>query len=282
MERKWASNMLLNIIQSEIDKLGVKINLDEDYKYWHGIDSHRKYLEKQIKEFMLSSDPILITCFSKKDDKLSQWRAYGQDGYGVAIGFDLNKIRLLQDKKNNINVKDVIYNEKKQVTEISKAIKQSVKHMKELFNEDLVRISDDFNEYFTEEFDAFCEVIVDKLEPISCYIKNSAFIEEEEIRIIYDSGLYSEVQRYEINRYFKDIKKVDKYKINPIRFCSKNDMLVAYSDINFNDFISENIITEIVLGPKSRLKEDDVFYFLLSNGYDGYNIEVRRSKATYR
>lgn len=55
---------------------------------------------------MASTDPILITCFSKQEDKLSQWRTYGQDGYGVAIGFDLNKIMLLQDKEININVKD--------------------------------------------------------------------------------------------------------------------------------------------------------------------------------
>lgn len=126
---------------------------------------------------MASTVPILITCFSKQEDKLSQWRAYGQDGYGVAIGFDLNKIMLLQDKKININVKDVIYNEKKQATEISQAIKQSVKYMKELFKEDSTRTSDDFSEYFRDEFDAFCEVIVDKLEQIRYHIKNPAFIE---------------------------------------------------------------------------------------------------------
>lgn len=108
MEKRWACKMLLSIIQDELEKLGVKINLDENYKYWDGIDSHRKFLEKEIISFMDSADPILIACFSKQKDTLSQWRAYGQDGYGSAIGFDLNKIRLLQDMKSNINVKDVI------------------------------------------------------------------------------------------------------------------------------------------------------------------------------
>lgn len=154
--------------------------------------------------------------------------------------------------------------------------------MKELYKEDFTRTSNDFSEYFTNEFDAFCEVVVYKLEQISGYIKNPAFIEEEEMRILYSPGLYPEIQRYEIEKYFKDVKNVDKYKINPIRFHSKNDMLVAYSDISFNDLISENIISEIILGPKSKLTEDDVFYFLLSNGYDGYDIKVSRSKATYR
>ena len=202
MEKEWASDTILNILQDEFVKLGVTINLDEDYKYWNGVDSHRKFLEKKINEFRASSDPILITCFSKNSDKLSQWRAYGEDGYGVAIGFDLNKIRLLQDKGYNIYVKDVIYNEKKQGIEISKAIKQSVNYMKELFNGDDARISDDFNEYFIYEFDAFCEVIVDKLEPISCYIKNPAFIEEEEIRIIYNPGLDPEPGADQIFEYF--------------------------------------------------------------------------------
>lgn len=154
--------------------------------------------------------------------------------------------------------------------------------MKELFKEDSTRTSDDFSEYFRDEFDAFCEVIVDKLEQISCHIKNPAFIEEEEIRIIYSPGLDPEVQRYEIEGYFKDIKNFNKYKINPIKFDSRGDMLVAYSDINFGDLVTENIVSEIVLGPKSKLTEDDIFYFLLSNGYDGYDIKVSRSKATYR
>ena len=35
---------------------------------------------------------VYISCFSKKQDLLSQWRAYADDGRGVSIGFDLNKL----------------------------------------------------------------------------------------------------------------------------------------------------------------------------------------------
>ena len=35
-------------------------------------------------------DNLFVTCFSELDDDLSQWRGYGDDGQGVAIGFDIN------------------------------------------------------------------------------------------------------------------------------------------------------------------------------------------------
>jgi hypothetical protein len=31
---------------------------------------------------------MFLTCFSENGDLLSQWRAYGNNGDGVAIGFD--------------------------------------------------------------------------------------------------------------------------------------------------------------------------------------------------
>lgn len=53
MEKRWACNMLLTIIQDDLEKLGIKMNLDENYKYWDDIDSHRKFLEKAIKALWL-------------------------------------------------------------------------------------------------------------------------------------------------------------------------------------------------------------------------------------
>lgn len=50
---------------------------------------------------------VYISCFSKKPDLLSQWRAYADDGNGVSIGFDLDKI----GKKDNLFYEEIIYSD---------------------------------------------------------------------------------------------------------------------------------------------------------------------------
>lgn len=70
----------------------------------------RSHLDFTFEEFMEKLDSrgqrsIYISCFSKNPDLLSQWRAYAEDGTGVSIGFDLNKLSVAP----NILLKEVIY-----------------------------------------------------------------------------------------------------------------------------------------------------------------------------
>ncbi|MCC9296426.1 DUF2971 domain-containing protein [Clostridium sp. MT-14] len=54
---------------------------------------------------------IYICCFSKESDILSQWRAYAEGGKGVSIGFDLEKLKIVdshgafQEKWKSIELK---------------------------------------------------------------------------------------------------------------------------------------------------------------------------------
>ena len=70
----------------------------------------RSHLDFTFEEFMEKLDSrgqrsVYISCFSKKPDLLSQWRAYAEDGTGVSIGFDLKKL----SDATNILLKEVIY-----------------------------------------------------------------------------------------------------------------------------------------------------------------------------
>lgn len=192
--------------------------------------------------------------FFRKKDRLSQWRAYGQDGTGVAIGFNYKAINLLNNEKD-IFVEKVVYNEIKQKEKLGQLIESVIIYIKNMFEEESVRISDDFNVYFKEEFDTFCEVLVDHIGKIRCTIKNPAFAEEKEI---------------------------SDYRIKPLKFNLKNNQFVSYCDIDFNNLIHNPIINEIVIGSKSQLKESDIYYFLLSNGFDANNVNISKSEATYR
>ena len=58
-------------------------------------------LKNWIKPFyeLFKPDYSLIFCLSEEKDQLSQWRGYANDGTGVSIGFNVNKLGI--DKKIN-------------------------------------------------------------------------------------------------------------------------------------------------------------------------------------
>jgi hypothetical protein len=55
--------------------------------------------------------PTYISCFSKDKDSLSQWRGYGDDGRGIAIGFNSEVLNNLRDNDNDIHLKQIAYHD---------------------------------------------------------------------------------------------------------------------------------------------------------------------------
>lgn len=287
MEKRWATKLIGGVLKEELKNFDIKLDLTEDYWYEDGINNHLEYYNKEIKRVFYDNRPILITCFSKEKDSLSQWRAYGQDGEGVSIGFNYKQIKDLKNNCKNILVERVMYKENKQKEKLVELVQAAILYMRKMFKEDTVRITNDFNEYFTEEFDVFCKVLIEYLEKISCVIKNPAFSEEKEVRIIYDPQLYNhnvngDITLDESEKYFKKEEEIKRYKISPIKYILRNNQLVASCDIDFTKLIEEQVINEIIIGPKAKLTESDIYYFLLSNGYDANGIKISRTEATYR
>lgn len=286
MEKRWANKLIVTALQEKLDEYGINMNLEEDYWYDGQSNCHLQYYKKEVGRVLYDESPVLISCFSEEKDKLSQWRAYGQDGTGVAIGFNYKAINLLNDKRD-IFVEKVIYKENKQKEKLGQLIESVIIYVQNMFKEDKVRISDDFNVYFEDEFDSFCEVFVDYIGQVDCIIKNPAFSEEKEVRIIYNPKLpnreiLGDIQLNEAKDYFGKVKEISAYKIKPLKFNYRNNQLVAFCDIDFKELIYKPIINEIIIGPKSQLKENDMYYFLLSNGFDANSINISKSKATYR
>ena len=116
MERKWIMNIVGEALDKSLKEEGIKINLREDYRYNNGINSHIDYLLSMLKNYVIKSS--YITCFSRNGDLLSQWRAYGDDGRGVSIGFDSKLLYKVASHKNDIYIEDVLYDKKEQIEEI--------------------------------------------------------------------------------------------------------------------------------------------------------------------
>ena len=286
MEKKWAASLISEVLKDTLVDYGIRINLEDDYWYDDQSHNHLQYYENELKRVLLDESLILISCFSEEKDSLSQWRAYGQDGSGIAIGFNLRVIKTL-NRNRNISVEKIVYKSKQQKERLGSLIKSVIEYIKGMYNKDKVRISDDFNVYFEEEFDAFCEVLIDYIGEIGCTIKNPAFSEEKEVRIIKNPHLPKreidgDINLKESKEYFEDTIETNGFKIGPINFISKNNQLVAFCDISFAQLIHKSIISEIVIGPKSKVNESDIYYSLLAKGFDGNNIKISRSSATYR
>lgn len=286
MEKRWANKFIVEVLKNKLIEYAIDMNLEEDYWYDEESNTHLEYYEKEIRRVLYNETPILITCFSEERDKLSQWRAYGNDGKGISIGFNKRVINILT-KDKNVKVEKVIYDEKKQKQRLGEIIDAAIIYIKKMFESDIVKVSNNFNEYFIEEFDVFCEVLIDYIGQVGCIIKNPAFSEEKEIRIIYNPNMHDreilgDIEFDEAKKYFSDAKQIKEYTINPLNFNYRNEQLIAFCDVDFSKLIYKKLINEIIIGPKSRLRESDIYYFLLTNGFDANNINITKSDATYR
>lgn len=279
MERKW----IMNIIEEALDKSfkdeGIIINLREEYWYADGFNNHISYLLDMLSHDVTRSS--YITCFSRNGDLLSQWRAYGDDGRGVAIGFNAKLLYKAHSSKNNVYIEDVLYDKEEQIEEIQSAVNNSLIYMKNLFDCDTARVSDDFNSYFIEEFDAFCEVFCDELAVLSCYMKNPAFKEEDEVRIFYSPIMYDD-NPVLLQEQFGKTSRFSNYVLKPINFLARKDQIIGYSDLSFEKLIESGIISELIIGPSSRVNKDDIYFLLTKFGYSSNDIEIKESQASYR
>lgn len=284
MEKKWTLKLIDSVLLECLKEYKIDVDIKEPYWYEEGVNSHLEYFKKTMGDFFSESKPVLITCFSKAKDLLSQWRAYGEDGNGVAIGFDLDILEKLCTSKLPITIDDVSYDQEDQKSIIDYAIKCSIEYMMDgVIGNDKVS-ADIVKEYFDEEFETLCEVLPDHLEVSSCFIKNPAFKEEKEVRIVYQPDLsISELLDDSCkSECFSQSKRTKNFIIRPVKFNANRKKIVAYADLDFSYYIKKGLISEIVIGPKSNISEADANYLLLANGYSIKELIINKSEATYR
>lgn len=206
-----------------------------------------------------SSMKTFCVCFSESKDKLSQWRGYAQDGRGIAIGFD----RKIFEELNQINkfylaFGKVIYNTPQEY--VQKIVLDNIKKFK---YKGIGHVALELSQNYRMQLP---------------FVKNPGFEEEDEWRAVVCSwiGDYNIPSSKEI--YFSNIK----YRVS-------NDKLVSFVEMNFEK-IKQNIIKEILIGPKSKVEIDDIINLLNFYGYydgieGGYNsnkpINIKKSKITY-
>lgn len=205
-----------------------------------------------------------VCCFSFEGDLLSQWRGYADNGKGFAIGFDLEKLKVIgQPEKddpisNNIfELGDVIYEEKEQKRRIRIIINELFNWYDELIKLDGFKIS---------ELMSYANTIMLFLFKNCLLYKNNFFKEEKEWRLCFCSNVNSKV---------KNIFIPKGYSFSEIAYFLREERLVSYIDLNFGQH--PEIIKRIIVGPKNN--SNMVKEFLLRNGI---KCEIAKSRGSYR
>ena len=200
-----------------------------------------------------------VTCFSLDGDSLPQWRAYADDGRGLAIGFRASKILELP-----LTMLAVEYDREKQIKEMMQA---------------LVAVHFRKNAVEQSERDKVFEDCVLMATYMTAF-KHDTFIHEREIRCVHTVR----VKRVGENMRFVDLGGLNpegsRVPPSPIFFQVRDNHLSAYLDMPFAGPDNEPTIAEVVLGPKNFSNFGNIFLFLGALGYS--DVVLKKSRAPYR
>lgn len=224
--------------------------------------NHSDFEKNTIITYTWNKKETFIFCLSENRDSLSQWRAYSNDGKGICIGFNFEKLGL----ENKIPSRNV---HKDNTIGIQKIEYSKVKQKKKILN-----TVEDFIETFEKKEEKYWEVsssfLAFQLVNFSLIYKNPSFAEEKEWRIIH-TPLEKE-NEYES----KDVK----IKISELNFRVSGNKMTSYAALNLKSKFDSQLIPEIILGPKCEIDSQILENFLESNNLS--ETKIIYSASTYR
>ena len=253
MEAEWGLNQLLSSphYQQMMDRAQLDFSKEE--------------IKNAFSALKKNDSKTYICCFSGDGDLLSQWRAYGDDGHGLSIGFDLSK---MIGEYYNIFPYDIKYlhNPDEIAADADSAYSFE-------FLADTVPTS--FDGFGITKREDKLTYFVRELFSLLLKYKNPAFCEEKETRIVYDAG-----------PKFEDIvQKNNAWQTKMISFnppcdfrTSGNSKIVKYYKLDFKP----DCVTDIFIGPLSELSEYDVKELLTHYWDDAIDVHIHQSAASYR
>lgn len=219
----------------------------------HATDQQTKKLLQALQEYSGKS-PIKnahAVCFSKNGDQLSQWRGYGSNGKGYAIGFDPSALE--SDLTEGFLLSGCLYHKPQQEEGIRKHINMSLEFTSRyISNNDLKPDG--------KVFWIIVRGLLVVLDHMLVSVKHAAFVEEEEIRL-HNSAAIADP--------------------NSVRFRTSNGMLIPYIPVRPSSG-KRLPIRKIIVGPNSRVDRAiaALKLYLASTGYQ--DIAVEKSTIPYQ
>lgn len=221
-----------------------------------------------------------VICFSKNGDSLSQWRAYGNNGNGVSIGFNRKKLESALLGKNSYRY--IVYSKEKQIA----AVKLIITEASSFFLPKKEKYKWPNDSYFYRLV-GYC--VSNVLDFIIANYKDQAFEEEKEYRIEckqFHNMLNAKAERLDI--YHRTNEKIiipyTKMYTKPIEYKGSNPK----KKLPLRFKVTQLPIEEIVIGPSSNQEEViNSVKELLGNNFYSLNsvladLKVLKSNIPYR
>lgn len=223
-----------------------------------------------------------VTCFSYQNDLLSQWRGYADDGRGAAIGFDLDVLKEVVtvspeiSKPSIVSLHKISYSETEQREVVHQIVHELVDEIEKILQkEEQCRESiEEKQDYEIEVLDKVMNCFEKKFLKLfqkSVYMKNPFFREESEIRLCEFSP-----KQFLMGR---EVELSLGARLYNYSYYVKESQLISYVDFDFSNCLDQ-LIKELVIGPKCLMSERDMEYYLTTLGLS--NCRVKKSQGTYR
>ena len=260
-----------------------------DYKNAKGISAIEKLLHDvdNVISFMQKDGSFtsFVVCFSEKEDLLSQWRGYANNGYGCSLGFSVKELKEYCNNNGDlIDINKVEYVNREQcdliVKDKAKEILTAIKGQKNVIINLFPSVKSN-NEKIDILLNAFMVSIFVSFFYDSLKYKWDTFKEEREWRLY-----FKEINKEE--NLFDEIESVPEWqKLNKewmvlnhkIDFYVRQDCLVPYFPLELTE-LSKKPIKSIMLGPKNINYEKDINLLFKKMNLGKPNIKY--SKISYR
>jgi len=204
---------------------------------------------------------VYCTCFSEDWDSLSQWRAYADDGRGVAIGFDREYFsQLVAKMPNALEMANVTYDQEEQYR-----IVEAILGVQPNAGEIVVEKGTDLPRLFAE---FLAQATAAQISRAAARCKTRAFREEREVRVIYHGPLPPEIAE----------------DVGPLKVRASQGLLIPYHALRLDPEAKPCPIREVAFGPRNmmHLNVDSLSVLLGSAGFALEGIGLRKSEASYR
>lgn len=223
-------------------------------------DEEEEIAKEIINSYINKVDFPYVACFSRNDDLLNQWIAYGDNGNGVAIGLNLSMIPFIDLLHNRygdsptIMIDEVTYND------------NDAELIQKIVSATMSNYSNTNDKMFAIQSALLF------LEKLSIFTKSSFFSYEEEVRMV-----YFPCYRSLLNNLNKEI--IDFSSRPPISFMSCKNTIKSY----FKYELPPDAISSITLGPRNKIDHNQLT--ILLNKYAPkirINNKIKHSQIPYR
>lgn len=180
-----------------------------NYQEMNDIEDKSDYLNFAFTALNFHRQTFYVFSLSEHRDSLSMWRSYGNNGQGIAIGFDVNELSAATSGFSGCHFLKIIYrSEQNFINTFTHNDLELAYHAIEVGGEDLF-CSVKYQDY---------EFLHDKYQNV----KNICYSDEKEWRLVFDDELYKEKE-----------------------FRERNGLIIPYYEIE----LPLNVIRCFVIGP---------------------------------